>query len=92
MLHMCHFQCSLQTRLQSIACCIAVHTDLFNIHDASGVVTLRGYARRYTLLAVDADAVIGCVQALLELSSMIAPKVKVELRLKNFALQVCSSI
>lgn len=38
--------------------------------------------------AVDADEVIGCVQAMLELSSMIAARVKVELRLKNFALQV----
>lgn len=31
---------------------------------------------------------IGCVQAVLELNSMIAPKAKLELRLKNFALQV----
>ena len=37
---------------------------------------------------MDADEVIGCVQAVLELSSMIAARVRVELRLKNFALQV----
>ena len=46
--------------------------------------------RNLSLFAVDVDAVIGCVQAVLELSSMAAPKAKVELRLKNLALQVCA--
>ena len=39
--------------------------------------------------AVDAEDMVGCVQALLELSSMIAPRMQVDLRLKGFTLQVC---
>ena len=41
------------------------------------------------MLAVPAEDVISCVQAVLELSSMIAPKLYLELRLKGFALAVC---
>ena len=44
------------------------------------------------MLAVPAEDVISCVQAVLELSSMIAPKLYLELRLKGFALAVCHSI
>ena len=32
---------------------------------------------------------MSCVQAMLELSSMVAPRVHVDLRLKGFALEVC---
>ena len=38
-----------------------------------------------------AEDVIGCMQAVLELSSMIAPRTYLELRLKGFALEVCSA-
>ena len=44
------------------------------------------------MLAVPAEDVISCVQAVLELSSMIAPKLNLELRLKDFALAVCHNI
>lgn len=38
---------------------------------------------------MNAEDVVGCVQALLELNSMIAPRAHLELRLKGFALEVC---
>lgn len=39
--------------------------------------------------AVHAEDVVSCVQALLELGSMIAPRTQLDLRLKGFALEVC---
>lgn len=42
--------------------------------------------------AVHAEDVINCVQAVLELSSMIAPRTYLELRLKGFALEVCQPL
>ena len=45
-----------------------------------------------TITAVQAEEVVSCVQALLELSSMIAPRTHMDLRLKGFALEVCHII
>lgn len=40
------------------------------------------------MTAVEAEDVVSCVQAMLELSSMVAPRTHVDLRLKGFALEV----
>ncbi|KAL3141961.1 hypothetical protein ABBQ32_004607 [Trebouxia sp. C0010 RCD-2024] len=39
------------------------------------------------MTAVEAEDVVSCVQAMLELSSMVAPRTHVDLRLKGFALE-----
>ena len=42
-----------------------------------------------TATAVQAEEVVSGMQAMLELSSMIAPRTHMDLRLKGFALEVC---
>ena len=41
------------------------------------------------MTAVHAEDVVSCIQAMLELSSMIAPRTHMDLRLKGFVLEVC---